>query len=75
MPDLRRRKFCYFTENKIKFIDYRDERLLRRFVNERGKLLPRRITGTSAYWQRKLAKAVKRARMMAILPFESETFR
>ncbi len=75
MADLRRRKFCYFTENKIKYIDYKDERLLRRFVNERGKLLPRRITGTSAYWQRQLSRAIKRARIMAIMPFESETFR
>ena len=75
MGEMRRKKFCYFTENKIKHIDYRDERLLRRFVNERGKLLPRRITGTSAYWQRQLARAIKRARIMAIMPFESETFR
>lgn len=70
-----RRKFCYFRENNIKWIDYKDERLLRRFVNERGKIIPRRISGTSARYQRMLTRAIKRARIMAILAFESESFR
>ena len=50
----RRRKVCYFTENKVTHIDFKDVELLKRFINERGKILPRRVTGTSAKWQRKL---------------------
>ncbi|MEW5993324.1 MAG: 30S ribosomal protein S18 [Candidatus Zixiibacteriota bacterium] len=72
---MRRKKFCFFCENKIKYIDYKDERLLRRFVNERGKMIPRRITGNCARHQRATTRAVKRARIMAFMPFESETFR
>lgn len=65
----RRRKVCYFTVNKIEHIDFKDADLLRRFVTDRGKILPRRVTGTSAKYQRKLAIAIKRARHMALLPF------
>ncbi|HHT55764.1 MAG TPA: 30S ribosomal protein S18 [Acholeplasma sp.] len=68
----RRRKVCYFTENKVTYIDFKDTDLLKRFINERGKILPRRVTGTSAKWQRKLAVAIKRARHMALLPFVEE---
>ena len=68
----RRRKVCYFTENKVTHIDFKDADLLKRFINERGKILPRRVTGTSAKWQRKLAVAIKRARHMALLPFVDE---
>lgn len=64
-----RRKVCYFSANKIEYIDYKDVNLLRRFVNERGKILPRRITGTSARHQRRLAVAIKRARHLALLPY------
>lgn len=64
-----RKKVCYFTANKIEHIDFKDVDLLRRFITERGKILPRRITGTSAKYQRKLAIAIKRARHMALLPF------
>jgi small subunit ribosomal protein S18 len=74
-PRIRRKKTCYFTENKIDFIDYKDERTLRRFLSERGKIIPRRISGTSAKYQRMLAQAVKRARHMAILPFVSDNLR
>lgn len=74
-PRVRRKKTCYFTENKIEFIDYKDERTLRRFLSERGKIIPRRISGTSAHHQRMLAQAVKRARFMAILPFVSDNLR
>ena len=64
-----RRKVCYFTANKIEHIDFKDVDLLKRYITERGKILPRSITGTSAKYQRKLAIAIKRARHMALLPF------
>lgn len=75
MMRMKRRKICRYCENKIEYVDYKDERLLRRFVNERGKLIPRRISGNCARHQRKLTVAVKRARILAILAFESESFR
>jgi small subunit ribosomal protein S18 len=65
----KRRKVCYFTVNKIKHIDYKDTSLLSKFVSERGKILPRRVTGTSAKYQRQLTRAIKRSRTMALLPF------
>ena len=68
----RRRKVCYFTANKIKTIDYKDAELLKRFISDRGKILPRRVTGTSARYQRELTVAIKRARHMALLPFSGE---
>jgi small subunit ribosomal protein S18 len=71
----RRKKTCFFKENGINHIDYKDEKLLRRFITERGKIVPRRISGTSAKMQRRLAIAIKRARHMAILPFVSDTLR
>ncbi len=72
---VRRKKTCWFTENKIEFIDYKDEKVLRRFISERGKIIPRRISGTSAKYQRMLVEAIKRARHMAILPFVADTLR
>lgn len=66
------RKVCYFTANGITYIDYKDTELLKRFISERGKILPRRVTGTSAKYQRKLTIAIKRSRSMALLPFVSE---
>jgi small subunit ribosomal protein S18 len=68
-----KRKVCYFTVQKIDFIDYKNVALLRRFVSERGKILPRRTTGTSARYQRMLTTAIKRAREIALLPFVAET--
>ena len=68
----RRRKVCSFTTNKITKIDYKDVDLLKRFVSDRGKILPRRVTGTSAKYQRELTVAIKRARHMALLPFSAE---
>ncbi|EMR05547.1 MULTISPECIES: 30S ribosomal protein S18 [Bhargavaea] len=68
----RRRKVCYFTSNNITHIDYKDVDLLKKFISERGKILPRRVTGTSAKWQRKLTVAIKRARIMGLLPFTAE---
>ena len=72
---VRRKKTCWFTENKVAFIDYKDEKVLRRFISERGKIIPRRISGTSAKYQRMLVEAIKRARRMAILPFVADTLR
>jgi small subunit ribosomal protein S18 len=63
-----KRKVCYFTVQKIDYIDYKNVGLLRKFTSERGKILPRRTTGTSAKYQRMLASAIKRAREMALLP-------
>lgn len=65
----RRKKMCYFTANKIKHVDYKDIGVLRKFIMENGKIVPSRITGTKAGYQRKLAKAVKVARYLALLPF------
>jgi small subunit ribosomal protein S18 len=67
-----KRKVCYFTVSKIKHIDYKNVALLKRFTSERGKILPRRTTGTSAKYQRQLDIAIKRAREMALLPFVAE---
>ena len=65
----RRKKFCRFTAEKIKEIDYKDIDLLKDFVNENGKIIPARITGTKARYQRQLTDAVKRARFLALLPY------
>ncbi|HCX0184929.1 TPA: 30S ribosomal protein S18 [Staphylococcus aureus] len=68
----RRKKVCYFTANGITHIDYKDTELLKRFISERGKILPRRVTGTSAKYQRMLTTAIKRSRHMALLPYIKE---
>lgn len=65
----KRRKKCYFTENKCTNIDFKDVELLKKFISANGKIAPRRVTGTSAKWQRELATAIKRARHMALLPY------
>lgn len=65
----RRKKYCYFTTNKVKEIDYKDANLLRKFITENGKIVPSRITGTKARYQRPLAKAIKVARFLALLPY------
>ena len=65
----RRQKRCPFTAGGVREIDYKDIDTLSQFITERGKILPRRITGVSAFHQRKLAEAIKRARHMALLPF------
>ena len=64
-----RKKVCYFTKNNITFIDYKDVELLKKFISANGKIIPRRVTGTSAKYQRMLATAIKRARQMALLPY------
>ncbi|MFE8697660.1 30S ribosomal protein S18 [Cytobacillus sp. FJAT-53684] len=67
----KRRKVCFFTANGITHIDFKDVDLLKKFISERGKILPRRVTGTNAKYQRKLTTAIKRARTMALLPYVS----
>lgn len=71
----KKKRHCRFCENNIVFIDYRDERLLRRFITERGKIIPRRISGSCARHQRQLTTAIKRARHLAILPYVAETYK
>jgi small subunit ribosomal protein S18 len=65
----RRRKFCKFTAEGISEVDYKDINILKQFVGESGKIVPSRITGTKARYQRQLATAVKRARYLALLPY------
>ena len=65
----RRRKYCRFTAEGVKEIDYKDLETLRNYITETGKIVPSRITGTNARYQRQLAKAIKRARFLALLPY------
>ena len=67
-----RRKVCAFCQNKQDAIDYKDINLLKKYITEGGKILPRRMTGTCAKHQRVLAKAIKRARLVDLLPFKGE---
>lgn len=70
--EVKKKKYCRFLKSKIKYIDYKDPEFLKKFLNEQGKILPRRITGTSMKYQRKVATAVKRARHLAILPYVTD---
>lgn len=65
----RRRKFCRFTAEKIEFVDYKAIDILKDFINENGRIIPARITGTSAGYQRQLSTAIKRARFLALMPY------
>ena len=65
----RRRKFCRFTAEGVKEIDYKDLQTLKNYITETGKIVPSRITGTNARYQRQLATAIKRARFLALLPY------
>ena len=69
---VKRKRTCYFEENGIVYIDFKDEKLLRRFLTEQGKIIPRHISGTSAKYQRQLATAIKRARHLALLPYVTD---
>ncbi|MDZ4840390.1 MAG: 30S ribosomal protein S18 [Bacteroidota bacterium] len=69
------KKFCWFKKHNIKYIDYKDPDFLLRFINDQGKIYPRRITGTSLKFQRQLSRAIKRSRHMAILPFVSDSLK
>lgn len=67
--DTTKKKYCRFKKSGIKYIDYKDANFLLKFVNEQGKILPRRLTGTSTKYQKKVAQAVKRARHLALMPY------
>ena len=71
-PFSKKRKPCPFVAEKIKTVDYKDTETLKQFITERGKILPRRITGVSYFYQKVLKKAIKRARHMALIPFASD---
>lgn len=68
----RPKKYCRFKKMGIRYIDYKDPEFLKKFLNEQGKMLPRRITGNSLKYQRKIAQAIKKARQMAILPYVTD---
>ena len=70
--DTKKKKYCRFKKSGIKYIDYKDGEFLKKFLNEQGKILPRRITGTSLKYQRRVAQAVKRARQIALLPYVTD---
>lgn len=70
--EVKKKKYCRFKKSGIKYIDYKDPEFLKRFLNEQGKILPRRITGTSLKYQRKVATAVKRSRQIALLPYVTD---
>lgn len=67
--EIKKNKYCRFKKSGIKYVDYKDADFLLKLINEQGKILPRRITGTSAKYQKKVNKAIKRARHIAILPY------
>ena len=69
------KKYCRFKKMGIRYIDYKDPDFLLRFVNPQGKILPRRLTGTSPKYQRRVAQAIKRARHLALLPFASDSLK
>ena len=70
--EVKKKKYCRFKKSGIKFIDYKDAEFLKKFLNEQGKILPRRLTGTSLKFQRKVGQAVKRARHLALLPYVTD---
>jgi small subunit ribosomal protein S18 len=73
--EIQKKKYCRFRKNRIKYIDYKDPEFLKKFLNEQGKILPRRVTGTSLKFQRKVGQAIKRARHIAILPYVTDMFK
>ena len=70
--EIKKKKYCRFKKNKIKYIDYKDPEFLKKFLNEQGKILPRRLTGTSLKFQKKVSQAVKRARHLSLLPYVTD---
>lgn len=73
--DTTKKKYCRFKKSGIKYIDYKDPVFLSKFVNEQGKLLPKRVTGTSLKFQRKVSQAVKRARYLALMPYVTDLYK
>ncbi len=69
------KKYCRFKKAGIRYVDYKDPEFLKKFVNEQGKLLPRRITGNSLKFQRKVSVAVKKARILALMPFVTDQYK
>jgi small subunit ribosomal protein S18 len=70
--EIKKKKYCRFRKNRIRYIDYKDPEFLKKFLNEQGKILPRRLTGTSLKFQRKVSVAVKRSRHIAMLPYVTD---
>jgi small subunit ribosomal protein S18 len=70
--EIKKKKYCRFKKNGIKYVDYKDPEFLKKFLNEQGKILPRRLTGTSLKFQRKVARSIKRARHIALLPYVAD---
>jgi small subunit ribosomal protein S18 len=67
-----RKKYCRFKKSGIKYIDYKNPDFLLKFINEQGKILPRRLTGNSLKFQRKVAQAIKRSRQLALMPYQAD---
>lgn len=70
--EVSRKKYCRFKKMRIQYVDYKDPNFLMRFLNDQGKILPRRLTGNSLKFQRRVAQAIKRARHLALLPFVAD---
>mgnify|MGYP002630242674 FL=1 len=70
--EIKKNKYCRFKKSGIKYVDYKDADFLLKLINEQGKILPRRLTGTSAKYQKKVNKAIKRARHIAVLPYVAD---
>jgi len=70
--EIKKKKYCRFKKNGIKYVDYKDPEFLKKFLNEQGRILPRRLTGTSLKYQRKVSRSIKRARNLALLPFVTD---
>ncbi|MCF8392033.1 MAG: 30S ribosomal protein S18 [Bacteroidales bacterium] len=70
--EIKKKKYCRFRKSRIKYVDYKDPEFLKKFLNEQGKILPRRVTGTSLKFQRKVSNAVKRSRHIAMLPYVTD---
>lgn len=70
--ETKRKKYCRFKKSGIRYIDYKDADFLLKFVNEQGKIYPRRLTGTSQKYQKKVAQAIKRARHLALMPYVAD---
>ena len=69
----KQKKICRFKKSGIKYIDYKDPIFLKQFINDQGKILPRRITGTSLKYQKKVSQAIKRARHLGLLPYQTDS--